>query len=66
MKENNTGNGVVWLIQDLLLMIDAKDMALEFYANPETYNTDHLDKHGYMVIDRDSGKIAKEALKIGQ
>lgn len=66
MKQNNTGNGVIWLIEDLLSMIDAKDAALEFYANAETYDVNHLDKHGYIIIDRDAGKIANEALKIGQ
>lgn len=38
--------------------------ALEFYADPATYDIDHLNKHGYIIIDKDGGEIAREALGI--
>lgn len=36
--------------------------ALIFYADPATYDIGHLDKHGYIIIDRDGGQKAREAL----
>lgn len=36
--------------------------ALAFYADPATYDIGHLDKHGYIIIDRDGGQRAREAL----
>lgn len=39
-----------------------KDAALEWYAIPYNYTKDHLDKYGYIPIDKDGGKQAREAL----
>lgn len=36
--------------------------ALAFYADPATYEIDHLDKYGYIIIDRDAGERARLAL----
>jgi hypothetical protein len=36
---------------------------LEFYADPATYDIDHLSKHGYIIIDRDGGKRARAVLE---
>ncbi|MGM0882547.1 MAG: hypothetical protein ACQEXQ_16090 [Bacillota bacterium] len=36
--------------------------ALEFYAAESTYDIDHLSKHGFMIIDRDDGEKARNAL----
>lgn len=36
--------------------------ALEFYADESTYDIEHLSKHGYIIIDRDGGEIARKAL----
>lgn len=40
--------------------------ALEFYAAESTYDVDHLDKHGYIVIDEDGGKRAREAINYAE
>lgn len=40
--------------------------SLGFYADPTTYDIDHLDKHGYTIIDQDGGKKARVALGIGE
>ena len=36
--------------------------ALEWYADPATYDIDHLSKHGYIIIDRDGGERAQIVL----
>lgn len=36
--------------------------ALEFYADEETYDIAHLDKHGYIIIDFDGGAKAQHVL----
>jgi hypothetical protein len=47
----------------LLSLIEEKDKALAFYADEATYDIDHLGKHGYIIIDKDSGNIARKALR---
>lgn len=42
--------------------IEQLEKALEFYADPATYDIDHLSKHGYIIIDKDGGKTARQAL----
>jgi hypothetical protein len=37
--------------------------ALEFYAEPDTYDREHLSQYGYIIIDKDNGEIARQALK---
>lgn len=37
--------------------------ALEFYADTATYDTDHLSRHGFIIIDKDAGDRAREALR---
>jgi hypothetical protein len=53
---------VEWIIH-LLSLIEEKDKALAFYADEATYDIDHLGKHGYIIIDKDSGNIARKALR---
>jgi hypothetical protein len=47
----------------LLSLIEEKDKALTFYADEATYDVEHLDKHGYIIIDKDNGDIARKALR---
>jgi hypothetical protein len=37
--------------------------ALQFYAANETYDVEHLNKHGYIIIDSDGGALAKVAIQ---
>ncbi|WP_054954981.1 hypothetical protein [Paenibacillus dakarensis] len=46
----------------LLAEIERKDEALKWYADEDNYDPIHLDKVGFIPIDDDSGKRAREAL----
>jgi cell division protein FtsB len=41
---------------------DAYREALEFYADESIYDTEHLSKHGYIIIDKDAGERARQTL----
>ncbi|MEK8128391.1 hypothetical protein WMW72_10795 [Paenibacillus filicis] len=49
-------------IQDLEQRIADLEDALRWYANPDNYGTEHLEKHGYIPIDKDGGQRARAAL----
>ncbi|TYP68912.1 hypothetical protein [Paenibacillus methanolicus] len=36
---------------------------LRFYGDPATYDTAHLDKHGFIIIDHDGGRLARDILR---
>lgn len=52
------------VIDELFQEIDHLREALEWYATPYNYSTEHLDKYGHILIDQDGGKRAQEALRI--
>lgn len=56
----------LWGLQERNMQLEAENTAmkeaLEFYAAESTYDIDHLDKHGYIIIDQDGGEKARNAL----
>jgi hypothetical protein len=52
------------LKKDLLFKrVEELQKALQFYAEPDTYCIEHLNQFGYIIIDKDNGEIARQALK---
>lgn len=47
----------------LVSQLEEAQKTLEWYADPETYDIEHLNKHGYIIIDRDGGERARDTLK---
>lgn len=59
------GSDIRKLIRDLRhykKLAEERGAALEFYASEETYDIEHLNRHGYIIIDKDGGERARQAL----
>lgn len=50
------------LIEKLQQERDNAIEGLQWYADPAQYDIDHLDKHGYIIIDNDGGEKARTIL----
>jgi hypothetical protein len=68
---NLIANAPEWLaillneVQLLEAERDRYKAALEFYADEATYDIEHLDRFGYIIIDKDHGERARKALEGG-
>ncbi|MNW54858.1 hypothetical protein D3C74_324810 [compost metagenome] len=49
-------------IDYLLSEIEQLQEALEWYADKNNYDPEHLSKYGYIPIDKDEGKRARQSL----
>jgi hypothetical protein len=60
------GSDLRVLIHNLMYyksLADERGKALGFYADPATYDIEHLNRHGFIIIDKDGGEIARKALE---